>query len=105
MVFFFWLLYQSTRSRRLSSDDVDAVGRLPILNDTHYRDILCEIGGMFSIANGIDDIHKGPWIGFQSWRAAGRKVFICIIESSYICRPILSKLADKKFDISCMSPF
>ncbi|KAL7109258.1 hypothetical protein ACP275_06G164700 [Erythranthe tilingii] len=64
----------STRSRRLSSDDVDAVGRLPILNDTYYRDILCEIGGMFSIANGIDDIHKGLWIGFQSWRAAGRKV-------------------------------
>ncbi|CAA0814347.1 UDP-Glycosyltransferase superfamily protein [Striga hermonthica] len=63
-----------TRSRRLSSDDVDAVSRLPILNDTYYRDILCEIGGMFSIANGIDDIHKRPWIGFQSWRAAGRKV-------------------------------
>ncbi|KAK6137872.1 hypothetical protein DH2020_028380 [Rehmannia glutinosa] len=64
----------STRARRLSSDDVDAVSRLPILNDTYYRDILCEIGGMFSIANGIDDIHKRPWIGFQSWRAAGRKV-------------------------------
>ncbi|XP_057789411.1 uncharacterized protein LOC131006247 isoform X2 [Salvia miltiorrhiza] len=64
----------STRARRLSSDDVDAVGRLPILNDTSYRDILCEIGGMFAIANGIDDIHKGPWIGFQSWRAAGKRV-------------------------------
>ncbi|KAH6803020.1 UDP-Glycosyltransferase superfamily protein [Perilla frutescens var. frutescens] len=64
----------STRARRLSSDDVDAVGRLPILNDTHYRNILCEIGGMFAIANGIDEIHKGPWIGFQSWRAAGKRV-------------------------------
>ncbi|XP_051116209.1 uncharacterized protein LOC127241290 isoform X2 [Andrographis paniculata] len=64
----------STKARRLSSDDVDAVGRLPILNDTYYRDILCEIGGMFSIANVINDIHKTPWIGFQSWRAAGRKV-------------------------------
>ncbi|PIN10038.1 hypothetical protein CDL12_17373 [Handroanthus impetiginosus] len=64
----------STRARRLRSDDVDAVGRLPILNDTYHCNILCEIGGMFSIANGIDDIHKRPWIGFQSWRAAGRKV-------------------------------
>ncbi|XP_047956041.1 uncharacterized protein LOC125201826 isoform X1 [Salvia hispanica] len=64
----------SSRARRLSSDDVDGVGRLPILNDTSYRDILCEIGGMFAIANGIDDIHKGPWIGFQSWRAAGKRM-------------------------------
>lgn len=63
----------STRARRLRSDDVDAVARLPILNDTYYRDILCEIGGMFSIANGVDNIHKRPWIGFQSWHAAGRK--------------------------------
>jgi hypothetical protein len=22
----------------------------------------------------VDDIHKRPWIGFQSWHAAGRKV-------------------------------
>ncbi|CAL1358666.1 unnamed protein product [Linum trigynum] len=29
---------------------------------------------MFSIANKVDDIHKRPWIGFQSWRATGRKV-------------------------------
>ncbi|KAL1542347.1 hypothetical protein AAHA92_26454 [Salvia divinorum] len=64
----------SSRARRLSSDDVDGVGRLPILNDTSYRDILCEIGGMFAIASGIDDIHKGPWIGFQSWRAAGKRM-------------------------------
>ncbi|KAL6977154.1 hypothetical protein U1Q18_025948 [Sarracenia purpurea var. burkii] len=63
----------STRARRLRSDDVDAVGRLPILNDSYYRDILCEIGGMFAIANSVDNIHKRPWIGFQSWRAAGRK--------------------------------
>lgn len=53
---------------------MDAVGRLPILNDTYYRDILCETGGMFALANGVDNIHKRPWIGFQTWRAAGRKV-------------------------------
>ncbi|XVF23461.1 hypothetical protein REPUB_Repub13aG0040800 [Reevesia pubescens] len=64
----------SRRARRLRSDDVDAVGRLPVLNDTYYRDLLCEVGGMFSIANRVDSIHKRPWIGFQSWRAAGRKV-------------------------------
>lgn len=64
----------SPRPRRPRSDDVDAVARLPILNDTYYRNILCEIGGMFSVANGVDNIHKRPWIGFQSWRAAGRKV-------------------------------
>ncbi|GAB2270196.1 hypothetical protein Dimus_005100 [Dionaea muscipula] len=64
----------STRSTRLSSDDIDAVTRLPLLNDSHYRDLLCETGGMFSIANKVDEIHKRPWIGFQSWRASGRKV-------------------------------
>ncbi|CAI0410803.1 unnamed protein product [Linum tenue] len=64
----------STKARRSRSDDVDAVARLPLLNDTYYRDILCELGGMFSIANKVDEIHKRPWIGFQSWRATGRKV-------------------------------
>ena len=29
---------------------------------------------MFSVANKVDSIHMRPWIGFQSWRAAGRKV-------------------------------
>lgn len=68
----------SSAARRLRSDDVDAVSRLHLLNYTHYRDILCEIGGMFSIANKVDNIHKRPWIGFQSWRAAGRKVSLSI---------------------------
>ncbi|KAK4766182.1 hypothetical protein SAY87_007824 [Trapa incisa] len=64
----------SKRGRRLRSDDVDAVSRLPLLNDSYYRDLLCEMGGMFAVANKIDNIHKRPWIGFQSWRAAGRKL-------------------------------
>ncbi|KAF3434117.1 hypothetical protein FNV43_RR25220 [Rhamnella rubrinervis] len=64
----------STRARRSRSDDVNAVSRLPLLNITYYRDILCEIAGMFAIANKVDNVHKRPWIGFQSWRAAGRKV-------------------------------
>ncbi|CAK9313391.1 unnamed protein product [Citrullus colocynthis] len=67
----------STRALRLRSDDVNAVGRLPLLNDSYYLDTLCEIGGMFAIANKIDNIHKRPWIGFQSWRASGRKVSLC----------------------------
>ena len=72
-------LCQSTRARRLKSDDVDAVGRLPLLNESYYQDILCEIGGMFAIANGVDNIHKRPWIGFQSWHAAGRKVHVMVV--------------------------
>ncbi|KAE7997107.1 hypothetical protein FH972_001769 [Carpinus fangiana] len=68
----------SSRALRLRADDVDAVGRLPILNDSYYRDILCEIGGMFSIANRVDNIHGRPWIGFQSWRAAGRKASLSL---------------------------
>ncbi|KAI3764035.1 hypothetical protein L2E82_14035 [Cichorium intybus] len=63
----------STKSRSLRSDDVDAVGRLSILNESYYRDILLEMGGMFSIANRVDNVHKRPWIGFQSWRAAATK--------------------------------
>ncbi|CAN6846812.1 unnamed protein product [Brassica oleracea] len=73
----------SSKDRRLSSDDVDAADRLPLLNDTYYRDILCEIGGMFSVANKVDSIHMRPWIGFQSWRAAGRKV-VSLAHSHYI---------------------
>lgn len=77
---------QSRRARRLTSDDVDAVGRLPLLNSTYYRDLLCEVGGMFSIANRVDSIHKRPWIGFQSWQAAGRKVFLILIfNMAFIC--------------------
>ncbi|XP_042951444.1 uncharacterized protein LOC122287658 isoform X2 [Carya illinoinensis] len=68
----------SSRARRLRSDDIDAVGRLPILNYSYYQDILCEAGGMFSIANRVDNIHGRPWIGFQSWRAAGRKASLSL---------------------------
>ncbi|KAL9251439.1 hypothetical protein AKJ16_DCAP14950 [Drosera capensis] len=68
----------STRSTRLSSNDIDAVTRLPLLSDFRYRDLLCEIGGMFAIANKVDEIHKRPWIGFQSWRASGRKVSLSV---------------------------
>ncbi|KAL2930626.1 Dimethyladenosine transferase [Bienertia sinuspersici] len=75
---FLCLPNQSRRSRRLSSDDVDAAYRLPLLNDPHYRDILCEMGGMLSIAYKVDVIHKRPWIGFQSWKASGRQVSLSI---------------------------
>lgn len=68
----------SRRTRRLSSDDVDAAYRLPILNDPYYRNLLCEMGGMFSIAYKVDDIHRRPWIGFQSWKASGREVSLSL---------------------------
>uniref|UniRef100_A0A2P2MFY1 Uncharacterized protein MANES_07G093200 n=1 Tax=Rhizophora mucronata TaxID=61149 RepID=A0A2P2MFY1_RHIMU len=68
----------SMKARRPRSDDVDAVSRLPILNDSYYQNLLCEMGGMFSIANKVDSVHGRPWIGFQSWRAAGRKVSLSI---------------------------
>ncbi|XP_038891990.1 uncharacterized protein LOC120081305 [Benincasa hispida] len=64
----------STIALRLKSDDVNAPQRLPLLKNRFYQDILCEIGGMFAIANKIDTIHRRPWIGFQSWQADGRKV-------------------------------
>ncbi|KAL9242083.1 hypothetical protein vseg_016119 [Gypsophila vaccaria] len=64
----------SRRTWRLGSDDVDAVYRLPLLNNSRYHNLLCEMGGMFSVAYKVDEIHKRPWIGFQSWRASGREV-------------------------------
>ncbi|XP_016900299.2 uncharacterized protein LOC103489564 [Cucumis melo] len=64
----------SPRALRLETDDVNAPQRLPLLKNRFYQDILCEIGGMFAIANKIDTIHRKPWIGFQSWQADGRKV-------------------------------
>ncbi|PAN48637.1 hypothetical protein PAHAL_9G396600 [Panicum hallii] len=64
----------SKGGRRPRSDDVDAVTRLSVLDNPYYRELLCELGAMFAIANRVDTVHKLPWIGFQSWRAAGRKV-------------------------------
>ncbi|KAJ7951241.1 glycosyl transferase family 1 protein [Quillaja saponaria] len=64
----------STKGRRPGADDIDAPSRLPLLSNPYYRDILGEYGAFFAIANRIDSIHKNAWIGFQSWRAIGRKV-------------------------------
>lgn len=71
---FFHIFTQSKGALRPKSDDVDGVMRLPLLDNKQYSDLICELGGMLSIANKIDNIHKIPWIGFQSWRAVGRKV-------------------------------
>ena len=61
--------------RRPGDDDVDAEVRLPgLLNDTYYRNLLCEYGAFFAIANRIDLIHKNPWIGFQPWRTSSKNV-------------------------------
>jgi hypothetical protein len=64
----------SKGGRRPRSDDVDAVTHLSVLDNPYYSDRLCEFGAMFAVANRIDAVHKLPWIGFQSWQAAGRKV-------------------------------
>ncbi|KAK9749455.1 hypothetical protein RND81_02G127100 [Saponaria officinalis] len=64
----------ASRGRRKGLDDIDASSRLPLLSNSYYRDVLGEFGAFFAIANHIDRIHKNSWIGFQSWRATGRKV-------------------------------
>ncbi|KAK9168499.1 hypothetical protein Syun_000639 [Stephania yunnanensis] len=64
----------SARALRSTSDDVDAVSRLPLLNNTYYKDLLCDFGGMFAIANKVDNVHTAPWIGFQSWHATAKKI-------------------------------
>ncbi|KAJ7532729.1 hypothetical protein O6H91_13G016800 [Diphasiastrum complanatum] len=64
----------SLHGRRPKFDDIDAPSRLPLLNDTYYRDVLCDFGAFLAIANRLDRIHKNAWIGFQPWYAAGRKV-------------------------------
>lgn len=40
---------------------------------------------MFAVANKVDSIHMRPWIGFQSWRAAGRKVVFksSVVDNSF----------------------
>jgi hypothetical protein len=75
-IYIFVFYVKSKGGRRPRSDDVDAVTRLSVLDNPYYRDLLCEFGAMFAIANRIDTVHKLPWIGFQSWRASGRKVLI-----------------------------
>ena len=71
---------QSTRGKRPGDDDVDAQLRLPgLLNDSYYRNIFCEYGGFFALANRIDHVHKNAWIGFQPWRASSRKVGLALL--------------------------
>eukprot|EP00250_Pteridium_aquilinum_P011154 c19869_g1_i2 orf=453-2816(-) len=67
-----------SKQRRPGYDDIDAAARLPVLNNTYYQEVLCEYGAYFAIANRIDRVHKNSWIGFQSWRARGRKVALSI---------------------------
>lgn len=69
----------ATKGRRAGADDVDGPARLPLLGDSYYRDVLCEYGAYFAIANKVDRIHKNSWIGFQSWRAGGRKVSLSTV--------------------------
>ncbi|XP_078427551.1 uncharacterized protein LOC144700044 [Wolffia australiana] len=69
----------STEAEGSRMGDVRAVLRLPLLNITYYRDILCEYGGILAIANKLNSIHKTPWIGFHSWHAVGRKVSLTLV--------------------------
>ncbi|OAE33869.1 hypothetical protein AXG93_1921s1160 [Marchantia polymorpha subsp. ruderalis] len=72
------LLYQglslSTKGKRPDADDIDGQARLPLLNESYYRDVLCEFGGFFAMGNFIDRVHRNLWIGFQPWRAVSQKV-------------------------------
>ncbi|KAJ4802999.1 UDP-Glycosyltransferase superfamily protein [Rhynchospora pubera] len=79
----------SRSGKRPGTDDVDAVSRLPVLEDSQYRDLLCEFGALLSVANKVDNIHKLPWIGFQSWRATSRMV-------------ALSRIAEEKLETMMM---
>ena len=68
-------MWQSTVGKRPGDDDVDAQVRLPVLlNQTYYRNLLCDYGAILAIGNRIDRIHKNAWIGFQPWRAVSKNV-------------------------------
>ncbi|KAI5063832.1 hypothetical protein GOP47_0020502 [Adiantum capillus-veneris] len=67
-----------SRQKRPVHDDIDVAVRLPLLNNTYYEEVLCEFGALFAIANRIDRVHKNSWIGFQSWKAFGRKASLSI---------------------------
>ncbi|GLJ06827.1 hypothetical protein SUGI_0049490 [Cryptomeria japonica] len=81
----------SVGGRRVAADDLEAAYRLLLLNDSYYKDVLCEIGGLFAIANRIDNIHKNPWIGFQSWRATGRKVSLSTEAENILAEAVQSE--------------
>ncbi|KAI4302295.1 hypothetical protein MLD38_038064 [Melastoma candidum] len=53
----------TTKSRRIRSDDVDTVSRLNSLSNSCYQELLCEVGGMFSMTYKVDNIHTMLWIG------------------------------------------
>lgn len=66
---------QTTRGRRPGDDDVDVQARLPgLVNNSYYRNVLCEYSAFFAIAYRIDFLHRHPWIGFQHWRASSKNV-------------------------------
>ncbi|CAM6088307.1 unnamed protein product [Calypogeia fissa] len=76
------LLYRglslSPHERRPLLDDVDGGSRLGLLNDSYYRDVLCDVAGFFSIAKLIDRLHRNAWIGFQPWRAVSKQVALTL---------------------------
>lgn len=78
----------SSKGRRPGADDVDAPSRLALLNNPYYRDALSEYGAFFAIANRVDRVHKNAWIGFQSWRAAARKVSLSKFAESSLLEAI-----------------
>ncbi|KAL2613752.1 hypothetical protein R1flu_025444 [Riccia fluitans] len=86
------LLYQglslSTKGKRLDADDIDGQARLPLLNESYYRDVLCEFGGFFAMATFIDRVHTNVWIGFQPWRATSQKVGLTAIAEASLLRAV-----------------
>ncbi|CAA6671588.1 unnamed protein product [Spirodela intermedia] len=81
----------SNKGRRPGGDDIVASSRLPLLSDSYYRDVLAEHGAFFALANRIDRIHKSAWIGFQSWRAAARKVSLSKRAESVLVESVESR--------------
>ncbi|KAL3695814.1 hypothetical protein R1sor_009890 [Riccia sorocarpa] len=90
------LLYRglslSTKGKRPDADDIDGQARLPLLNESYYRDILCEFGGFFAMANFIDRVHANIWIGFQPWRAASQKVALTPIAEASLLHAVALNL-------------
>ncbi|KAG6555421.1 hypothetical protein Mapa_002648 [Marchantia paleacea] len=88
------LLYQglslSTKGKRPDADDIDGQARLPLLNESYYRDVLCEFGGFFAMGNFIDRVHRNIWIGFQPWRAVSQKVALSQKAEASLMRAVTS---------------
>lgn len=86
-------LCQSASQARPGGSDIDAPNLHELLRETYYQNLLCEYGGFFALAANMGSLQAAtPWLGFQSWEAADKKVAL----SSPALRKVMAAVSSEE---------